>query len=64
MNVTWSVTWLLGYSVRTNERMKIEKPGVGRPLLGPAKIGGRKPSMALKDPIEYDKSQQSRAFYS
>ena len=22
---------------RTNKRMKIEKPGVGRPLLGPAK---------------------------
>ena len=23
---------------RASERMKIEKPGVGRPLLGPAKI--------------------------
>ena len=28
-------------SEQTSEHMKIEKPGVGRPLLGPAEIEGR-----------------------
>ena len=32
---------------QTNERMKIEKPGVGQPLLGPAKITFRKSTVPV-----------------